>query len=85
MIRFGSSSKLVPQPVELRKIENIIKTIERRANMGEFLEKYGGVIVTVVAISALIILVKLIFTSNTTSGLGKIINDKIQSLATLGS
>lgn len=53
--------------------------------MGEFLEKYGGIIVTVVAISALIILVQTIFTSNTDSGLGKVINDKIKELETLGA
>lgn len=53
--------------------------------MGEFLEKYGGIIVTVVAVSALIILTKLIFTGNTNSGLGKVINDKIQELQALGS
>lgn len=53
--------------------------------MGEFLEKYGGVIVTVVAITALIMLVQAIFTSDTESGLGKIINDKINELQTLGA
>lgn len=53
--------------------------------MGEFLERYGGIIVTVVAISALIILTKLIFTSNTDSGLGKVINDRIHELEVLGS
>ena len=52
--------------------------------MGEFLEKYGGVIVTVVAISALILLVKTILTKDTTSGIGKIINDKINELKSLG-
>ena len=53
--------------------------------MGEFLEKYGGIIVTVVAISALIILTRIIFTSSTDAGLGKVINDKIQELETLGT
>lgn len=53
--------------------------------MGEFLEKYGGVIVTVVAITALILLVQNIFTSDDQSGLGKIINDKINELQTLGA
>ena len=52
--------------------------------MGEFLEKYGGVIVTVVAITALIFLVKSIFTSDDQSGLGKVINDKILELQELG-
>lgn len=53
--------------------------------MGEFLEKYGGIIVTVIAISALIILTKSIFTSSTDSGLGKVISEKIQELETLGA
>lgn len=53
--------------------------------MGEFLEKYGGVIVTVVAITALVLLVGKIFTKDTNSGIGKIINDKVNGLKELGN
>lgn len=52
--------------------------------MGEFLEKYGGVIVAVIAIVALIAVVKLVFTDNTESGIGGSIKDAIGELTTEG-
>lgn len=48
--------------------------------MGEFLDKYGGVIVGVLCIVALIGLAGAVFSSDTESGVGKIIKDKVELL-----
>lgn len=53
--------------------------------MGEFLEKYGGVIVAVIAIAALIAVVGIIFTGDDQTGIGGAIKAKIDELKTLGS
>jgi len=50
--------------------------------MGEFLDKYGGVIVGVTCILSLIGVVTVLFNKGTDSGVGKLMKDKIDSLAT---
>ncbi len=49
--------------------------------MGEFLDKYGGVIVGVTCILSLIGVVTVLFNKGTDSGVGKLMKDKIDSLA----
>ena len=49
--------------------------------MGEFLDKYGGVIVGVICTVALIGVATILFPDNTESGIGKVMKDKIESLA----
>ena len=50
--------------------------------MGEFLDRYGGVIVGVTCILALIGIVTVLFGNGTQGGVGKLMKDKLDSLAT---
>ena len=49
--------------------------------MGEFMEKYGGVIVTVLAITALVLIVRAVFTSD--GEIGRAIREKVVGLKNL--
>lgn len=48
--------------------------------MGEFLDKYGGVIIAVICIVGMIGIASVLFSGDTESGLGKTMKMKIESI-----